>query len=434
MVNTMKQHNPITDKLRRVCQRAEAATADAVAELRGQVGAGLSRAALGELAETVKRMEAQVSSLKCDLAGQLSRADGGAGADHVLRDQLGMTNHGAKHLSRVAQKLEEMPNTRAKLQAGEITLENATALTAAAGECGAAQVDQNRDLLENAARTNPDHFRKEAKQWANAHSADRGEKLLERQRRLRKVKMFTEPGTGMGILHAELDPIRFGQVRQALDLHAENLRRADSGGEAHPDDIRTNPQRRADALVELLTGRDADTMRPLPDNKSGKAVTQLVVVADLGLLDGTRPDGSCEILGSGPVPPSLLADLSPDDNVCGIIFGGDGRVLWLGRSRRLGNDAQRLAAAVRDRGCVRCDISSHQTDLHHLLDWRDGGPTDIDNLALLCGPHHRQLQEHNLELEKNGKRWQTRPRSKPPNAPPPSTRTVKPPARAGPAP
>ena len=111
-------------------------------------GGGPVPGELGELAETVKRMEAQVSSLKCDLAGQLSRADGGAGADHVLRDQLGMTNHQAKHLSRVAQQLEEMPITRAKLQAGEITLENATALTAAAGECGAAQVDQNRDLAD----------------------------------------------------------------------------------------------------------------------------------------------------------------------------------------------------------------------------------------------------------------------------------------------
>ena len=78
-----------------------------------------------------------------------------------------------------------------------------------------------------------------------------------------------------------------------------------------------------------------------------------MVVADLGLLDGTRPDGSCEILGSGPVPPSLLADLSPDANIYGMIFGGAGRVLWLGRSRRLGNDAQRLAVAVRDGGCVR---------------------------------------------------------------------------------
>ena len=417
----MQQSNHV----QRTCQRAIAVMDD----LGRCMGTADSRAELDHLADALRRIEAKAASLKCDLADRISRAEGEAATRDALREQLGMTNHQAKHFSRVAGTLREMPNTRAKLQAGEITLENAAALTAAAGEAGAAQVDQNRGLLEDAAQSNPDHFRKQAKQWAAAHSADRGEGLLERQRRSRKVKLFAEPGTGMGVLHAELDPIRFGQVRQALELHAEKLQRADSGGEAHPDGIRTHMQRRADALVELLTGRDADTLHPLPDNKSGKGdVTQLVVIADLGLLDGTRPDGDCEILGTGPVPPSVLEQLSPDAGICGIIFGGKGRALWLGRNRRLGNDAQRLAAAVRDRGCVRCDDPAHQ--LHHLWDWRDGGPTDIDNLISLCGPHHRELQEHNLELVKTGKNWQTRPRA----GPPPPARLTRPPVRAGPSP
>ena len=425
----MQQHNHApTETLERDCQRALAS----LDTLGGRLRNGPGRAELDRLADTLRRAEAKVASLKCDLAAQVTRMSGEAATRDALRDQLGMTNHQAKHLTRVADTLREMPNTRAKLQAGEITLENATALTAAAGEVGAAQVDQNRGLLEDAAQTNPDHFRKQAKQWANAHSADRGEKLLERQRRMRHVKLFTEPGTGMGILHAELDPIRFGQIRQALDLHAEKLRRADSGGEVHPDDIRTHMQRRADALVELLTGRDADTLHPLPDNGSGKGVTQLVVVADLGLLDGTRPDGDCEILGTGPVPPTVLGNLSPDANICGIIFGGKGRTLWLGRNKRLGNDAQRLAAAVRDRGCVRCDLPTHSNQLHHIQDWYEGGPTDIDNLASLCGTHHRELQKHNLKLEKIGKNWQTRPRTGLP--PPPPPRSTRPPTRAGPSP
>ena len=425
----MQQHNHApTETLERDCQRALAS----LDTLGGRLRNGPGRAELDRLADTLRRAEAKVASLKCDLAAQVTRMSGEAATRDALRDQLGMTNHQAKHLTRVADTLREMPNTRAKLQAGEITLENATALTAAAGEVGAAQVDQNRGLLEDAAQINPDHFRKQAKQWANAHSADRGEKLLERQRRMRHVKLFTEPGTGMGILHAELDPIRFGQIRQALDLHAEKLRRADSGGDIHPDDIRTHMQRRADALVELLTGRDADTLHPLPDNGSGN-VTQLVVVADLGLLDGTRPDGDCEILGTGPVPPSVLETLSPDANICGIIFGGKGRTLWLGRNKRLGNDAQRLAAAVRDRGCVRCDLPTHSNQLHHIQDWYDGGPTDIDNLASLCGTHHRELQKHNLKLEKTGNKWQTRPRTGPP-LPPPPPRPTQPPVRAGPSP
>ena len=412
-VNTM-QHNHQTPPVapEQTCARSVTATAVAVADLRRFLEAGASRTRLGQVAEAVKQMDALVSSLKCDLAGHLSRTDGGAGTGEVLRDQLGVTNHQAKQLSQVARRLEEMPNTRAKLEAGEITLQNASALAAAASECGPRKVDQNEGLLNEATAANPDDFRKRSRRWANAHSPDRGKELLERQRRRRKAHLFWSQELEMGVLRAELDSISFGQVQQAFDKHTDLLRRDDSGGEVHPDDVRTGDQRRADALVELLTGRRAHTLEPLPDaGGAGKDPTQLVVVADSGVIDGSRPDGNCEILGVGPVPPSVLSNLSPDTSVCGIIFSGKGRVLWLGRNQRLGNQAQRLAAAVRDKGCVRCDAPVHRTELHHLQDWYDGGPTDIDNLVSLCGPHHRELQEHNRELVKIGNKWQTRPRT-----------------------
>ena len=436
-VNAMQRNNHIPSETpEQVCAWAVAASADIMTALRRLLGAGASRAQLGKAAEAAKQIQAQVSSLQCDLAGRLSRTDGGAGSGEVLRDQLGVTNREAKQLSQMSRRLEEMPNTRAKLQAGEITMSNASALANAAGECGAKQVDQNKGLLAEAAVANPDDFRKRSRRWANSHSPDRGQELLERQKRRRKTHLFWSKELEMGILHAEMDSISFGQVQQALDKHTDLLRRNDSGGEVPPDDVRTHGQRRTDALVELLTGRRAHTLEPLPGGGgSGKDPTQLVVVADWDLLSGSRPDGECEILGTGPVPPSVLDNLSPDASVCGIIFGGKGRVLWLGRNQRLGNRAQRLAAAVRDKGCVRCDAPVHQTELHHLRDWYDGGPTDIDNLVSLCGPHHRELGEHNLELVKIGNKWRTRPRPGPPPPPPPPAsvrRPTKPPARAAP--
>ena len=431
-VNAMKQRNQVhAETLSQACGRLEAAVAAGVDDLLGRLGSGVPRSELGRVAETLRRVEAKVSSLKCALAGRLQRTDGGAGAGEVLRDQLGVTNREARHLSNVSRRLEDMPNTRAKMEAGEITLQNATALAGAAKECGARQVDRDAGLLAEAAAANPDDFRKRSRQFANQHSRDRGEELLARQKRQRKVNVVWSRDLEMGILYAELDPVSFGQVQQALDKRTDLLRREDSGGDVHPDEIRTNTQRRADALVELVTGRRAHTWEPLPDfdGKPGKAPTQLVVVADLGVLDGSRPDGKCEVLGTGPVPPSILENLSPDTSLSGIIFDGKGRTLWLGRNQRLGNNAQRLAAAVRDKGCVRCDAPYHQTELHHLRDWHDGGPTDIDNLASLCGPHHRELQEHNLELVKSGNGWQTRPR---PGPPPPPRWMSKPPARAAP--
>ena len=393
-----------------------------------QIGAGLgilgeeaasaaSRAELEEVAGAVKRTKARLAGLETAIALRLSRAEGKREAAEIMQDQMGMTSHQAKHITKVSEGLAEMPNTRAKLAAGEITLEHASALTGAARECGARRVDQDAGLLGEAVVSNPDGFRKKAREWTSSNSRDREEESLRRQRRQRKAYMFWDPSKDMGVLHAELDRIAFGQVRQALDLGADRLRRADSGRGGSPDDFRSNGQRRADALFELLTGRDSETFQMLPEAgaQSGKPSTQLVVVvADIGVLDGTDPQGRCEVLGSGPVPPSVLGRLSPDTSLSGIIFGGKGRVLWLGRNQRLANAAQRMAAAVRDGGCVRCDISTHQNQLHHIWDWYDGGPTDIDNLASLCGSHHRQLQDDNLELFQQNGRWKIRPRAGPP--------------------
>lgn len=62
-----------------------------------------------------------------------------------------------------------------------------------------------------------------------------------------------------------------------MDKHTDLLRRDDYGGEVHPDDIRTGDQRRADALVELLTGRRAHPLEPLLDREGnpGTAPAQL---------------------------------------------------------------------------------------------------------------------------------------------------------------
>ena len=86
-----------------------------------------------------------------------------------------------------------------------------------------------------------------------------------RQKKQRKTHLFWNSDLEMGVLHAEFDSISFGQIRQALDKHTDLLRRNDSGGEIHPDGIRTNGQRRTDALVELITGRRAHTLQPLQE-------------------------------------------------------------------------------------------------------------------------------------------------------------------------
>ena len=76
----MKQRTRIpAETPQEICGWAKGANAAAVAGLRQLVGEDASRDLLGRVAETLRHMEAQVSSLKCDLAGRLQRTDGGRG-------------------------------------------------------------------------------------------------------------------------------------------------------------------------------------------------------------------------------------------------------------------------------------------------------------------------------------------------------------------
>ena len=380
--------------------------------------AGSSVPELRDLASVLGRARVKIDSLMCQIAAEVGRASAGVDAASVLQDSGRLSGRDARRVDKVAGRLAEMPNTAERLAAGDITMDHAAALVTAAEQCGADVVDGDSGLLERAEKASPESFARQARRFAAAASPDRGEALLERQRRNRAASVFTDSDTGMGKVIGAFDPISFNLIEQVVDGHTDALWRADGGRDGQPDQIRTSQQRRADALFELITGRDALTRKPLePGNGGGagsfraKASAQLVAVADIGVLDGTNPGGRCEIIGTGPVPPGVLAQLSPDTRLTGMIFAGRGRPLWMGRSIRLANTHQHLAVAVRDRGCVVCGASMRRCEIHHVLEWENGGPTDIDNLTALCGPHHRA--HHNRQRTDGARNENRRPADTP---------------------
>jgi hypothetical protein len=80
----------------------------------------------------------------------------------------------------------------------------------------------------------------------------------------------------------------------------------------------------------------------------------------------------------------------------------DGRsmVLDVGRRRRLRSEAQRIALAVRDRGCtsVGCDRPAAWCHAHHDVPWSQGGGTSVARGRLLCGFHHRKAHSPSHDL------------------------------------
>ncbi|MFB6721244.1 DUF222 domain-containing protein [Kribbella sp. NPDC056345] len=83
--------------------------------------------------------------------------------------------------------------------------------------------------------------------------------------------------------------------------------------------------------------------------------------------------------------------LACDAAVLPIVLGGDSQPLDVGTEQRFVNRYIRRALNKRDKGCVVCQAPPWMCHAHHVIHWAEGGPTSLQNLALLCAAHHRAV-------------------------------------------
>ena len=72
-----------------------------------------------------------------------------------------------------------------------------------------------------------------------------------------------------------------------------------------------------------------------------------------------------------------------------------GRSLALYHTKRLASPAQRIMLYARDRGCTKpgCDAPGYHSQVHHVQGWAATRRTDINDLALACGPDNRLAEK-----------------------------------------
>ncbi|MEM9746442.1 MAG: HNH endonuclease signature motif containing protein, partial [Actinomycetota bacterium] len=46
-----------------------------------------------------------------------------------------------------------------------------------------------------------------------------------------------------------------------------------------------------------------------------------------------------------------------------------------------------------------CGVHSDRCKLHHIIWWRHGGHTDLDNLLPVCARHHTKIHDHGWIVE-----------------------------------
>jgi hypothetical protein len=121
----------------------------------------------------------------------------------------------------------------------------------------------------------------------------------------------------------------------------------------------------------------------------------------------TPPEAAvCHIDGVGSIEPATAQRLACDNPLLSAVVDKHGKVLALGRTRRLVSKALRRALMIRDTMC--CYPGCHQTrhlKAHHVMPWILGGATDLDNLILVCQWHHTAVHEGGVAITRNGDGW-----------------------------
>ncbi|MGW0024367.1 DUF222 domain-containing protein [Rhodococcus sp. NPDC003383] len=172
------------------------------------------------------------------------------------------------------------------------------------------------------------------------------------------------------------------------DVESETLDR-DALAKAAARDTRTAVQRNHDglkvALRQILSSGVLGSHRGLP-------VTAILTMTVKQLEDAT---GVVTTASGGLVPIRDALRMAETAHPVLAIFDHHGRPLHLGRAKRLASADQRLALIAASGGCTRpgCDAPATLTAVHHVTEWRDGGPTDITNEDLACDACHALVHD-----------------------------------------
>ncbi len=118
----------------------------------------------------------------------------------------------------------------------------------------------------------------------------------------------------------------------------------------------------------------------------------MVAHVPLGALVDDSGEASAlagELEHGGLIDAETVRRIACDATVVVALDDDVGHTMYEGRARRFPSDAQRREVMRRDRhcrfpGCTNVTF----TNVHHVVAWKPGGRTDLDNLALLCLFHH----------------------------------------------
>ncbi|MCH7901933.1 MAG: DUF222 domain-containing protein [Acidobacteria bacterium] len=272
----------------------------------------------------------------------------------------------------MARRLQDLPVLSARFASGELSLDQTDAISRMA------TADTEEGLIEEALGLSNTVLDRKARR-ANPPSAE-SERAAHRERAL-WIQRTLDGAAGR--LTAHLPNFELEIVETAITQRADQF-----GPDPETGLFDAYSQRMADGLVEVCATSGDQTSAP----------PQITVHTDLEAL--VTEDAGVTELGSGTLVPNETARRLSCDCVVETVVT-DGRVIvGVGRNSRTVPGWLRRLVTHRDGGHCQWVGCSHTgwIQVHHIQHWSHGGATDLDNLILLCGFHHRFVHENGWHI------------------------------------
>lgn len=321
---------------------------------------------------------------------------------------LGLSSRAASALADAGDALAERPAVRAAWESGTLSTTKAQCVLGVATDASEARwcslaAEASATQLSRIASA----YRRSCRAEEQADQRDAGREAEHREEAC--GAWWRTRDDGLRELLAVLAPDDAAVVQAALEAEIETQWRAEHIGNDDADDDGSDGLpgaaplptaiRRLDALIGVAANRLEAGAVPIVRGER----TEVVVHIDEAFLRGDSDGGLCV---ANTTPDLSLVDarrLACDARIRAMLRGADGTAVDLGRSQRLVSDKQRRLLTARDHGCrfPGC-TNTRYVDAHHVVEWEDGGPTDMGNLILLCSRHHRLVHHGSFRIDADG--------------------------------
>ena len=296
-------------------------------------------------------------------------------ADHLVSRTLGTSVKHARDLLETAEALGSLPATEAAARRGELSGDQARAVTKGAS----VNPESEGRLLETARRGSLGELKDEARRIRFAAEPDpeaRRKRIFEQ----RSLRTYADD-EGAFHLHLTHTTETGAKIKGVLDPLIERIFE-----DARREGRRERPEAYgADALVEALCGDRGGR----PTGAHPKFIVRLDHAALVrGDVEG---DELCEVVGVGPVSVGAVKELALEEDPFWVAIVTKGHdVVNVAHLGRHPNAFQRSALEWLYPGCAVRGCNQHAgIEWDHREDWADTHVTVLPRLDGLCRYHHR---------------------------------------------